>query len=267
MTEYPPASGMDTRRPHSARVWNYWLGGKDNFEVDRQIGDQVARVFPGIVKVARNQRLFLGRAVSHLAGEVGIRQFLDIGTGLPTADNTHEVAQRLAPAAHVLYVDNDPLVLSHAQALLTSTPEGATHYIEADVHDPARILDEAAGLLDFTRPIALMLLGIMGHVADDGEAPAIVRRLVGALAPGSYLVLTDGLNTDPAGAKSMEQYNASGAIPYTLRDPEQIAAFFAGLELLEPGLVPLNQWRPDLGGMFGDVREELPSLCGVGRKP
>jgi hypothetical protein len=266
MTEYPVASGMDARRPHSARVWNYWLGGKDNFEVDRQIGDQVARVFPGIVKVARDQRLFLGRAVRHLAGEVGIRQFLDVGTGLPTADNTHEVAQRVAPSARIVYIDNDPLVLSYAQALLTSTAEGATRYIETDVHDPARILDEAAGLLDFNQPIALMMLGIMGHVAADGEALEIVHRLVGALAAGSYLVLTDGLNTDPAGAASMEQYNASGAIPYTLRSPEQIAAFFDGLELLEPGLVPLNQWRPGIASVSGGVREELPSLCGVAAK-
>src|SRR5918992_4855116 len=133
---------MDMRRPHSARVWNYWLGGKDNYEVDREIGEQVARVFPGIVKVARDQRRFLGRAVSHLAKDVGIRQFLDVGTGLPTADNTHEVAQRVAPAAHIVYVDNDPMVLSHARALLTSTREGAAHYIEADVRNPGRILEQ-----------------------------------------------------------------------------------------------------------------------------
>jgi hypothetical protein len=258
---------MDIRRPHSARVWNYWLGGKNNYEVDRQIGDQVAQVFPGIVNVARNQRLFLGRAVGHLAGDAGIRQFLDVGTGLPTDDNTHEVAQHAAPTARIVYVDNDPLVLTHARALLTSTTEGAATYIEADVRDPARILDEAAGLLEFARPIALMMLGIMGHVADDAEAAAIVRRLTDALAPGSYLVLTDGLDTDPAGAASMEQYNASGAIPYTLRSPEQIAAFFDGLELLEPGLVPLNQWRPDHTTASAGTGKALPSLCGVARKP
>src|ERR687896_1511696 len=136
VSEYPAMSGMDIRRPHSARVWNYWLGGKDNYEVDREIGDQVAEVFPGIVKVARDQRRFLGRAVSHLAKDVGIRQFLDVGTGLPTADNTHEVAQRVAPESRVLYVDNDPIVLAHARALLTGSGEGATSYLDADLRDP-----------------------------------------------------------------------------------------------------------------------------------
>ena len=267
MSDYPASSGMDIRRPHSARVWNYWLGGKDNYEVDREIGDQVAEVFPGIVEVARDQRRFLGRAVSHLAKDAGIRQFLDIGTGLPTADNTHEVAQRAAPAAHVVYIDNDPLVLTHARALLKSTPEGAAHYIEADVREPARILEQTAGLLAFTRPIALMMLGIMGHVADDAEAVAIVRQLVGALPSGSHLVLTDGLDTDPAGVESMRQYNATGAVPYTLRGPEQIAAFFEDLELLGPGLVPLNRWRPDLIGSPDGSINALPSLCGVARKP
>lgn len=265
MIDFPASSGMDIRRPHSARVWNFWLGGKDNYEVDREIGEQVAELFPGIVKVARDQRRFLGRAVTHLAEDVGIHQFLDIGTGLPTADNTHEVAQRAAPAARVVYVDNDPLVLVHAQALLISTPEGAAHYIEADVREPARILERAAGLLDLTRPVALMLLGIMGHVADDTEAVAIVRRLVGALPPGSHLVLTDGLDTDPDGVESMRQYNATGAIPYTLRAPERIEAFFEGLELLDPGLVSLNRWRPGPAPRSQGT-EELPSLCGVARK-
>jgi hypothetical protein len=266
VTDFRALSGMDIRRPHSARVWNYWLGGKDNYDVDRQIGEQVARVFPAIVKVARDQRRFLGRAVSHLAKDAGIRQFLDVGTGLPTADNTHEVAQREVPAAHIVYVDNDPLVLIHARALLKSAPEGAAHYVEADVRDPARILEQAAGLLDFTRPIALMMLGIMGHVADDAEAAAIVGHLVGALPPGSHLVLTDGLDTDPAGVESMRQYNASGAVPYTLRGPERIAVFFENLELLDPGLVPLNRWRPDLTRTSNGT-EGLPSLCGVARKP
>jgi hypothetical protein len=266
VTDYPALSGIDIRRPHSARVWNFWLGGKDNYEVDREIGEQVAQVFPGIVKVARDQRRFLGRAVSHLAKDAGIGQFLDIGTGLPTADNTHEVAQREVPAAHIVYVDNDPLVLTHARALLKSTPEGAAHYIEADVRDPARILEQAAGLLDLTRPIALMMLGIMGHVPDDAEAVAIVGHLVDALPSGSHLVLTDGLDTDPDGVESMRQYNASGAVPYTLRGPERIAAFFEHLELLDPGLVPPNRWRSDVTRMPNGA-EELPSLCGVARKP
>src|SRR6266496_3356023 len=178
-------SKLDTHVPHSARVWNYWLGGKDNFAADRATGDKVLQVYPEIVEVARVSRAFLGRAVRYLAGEVGIRQFLDIGTGLPTANNTHEVAQRVAPSARIVYVDNDPLVLAHARALLTSSPQGATDYLDADLRDPDRILQGAAETLDFTQPVALMMLGILGYVADYDEARSIVRRLLDALSSGT----------------------------------------------------------------------------------
>src|SRR6266571_7786118 len=160
-------SKIDTSVPHSARFWNYFLGGKDNYPVDRALGDQIATMAPGLVDVARGSREYIIRSVTYLAGEMGIRQFLDIGTGLPTANNTHEVAQRVAPESHIVYVDNDPLVLAHARALLTSSPEGACDYLDANLRDPAAILDAAADPLDFTRPIALMLMGIMGHFTDE----------------------------------------------------------------------------------------------------
>ncbi len=218
-------TAIDTTVPHSARIWNYWLGGKDNYAVDRAAGDQYAKVFPGIVDVARTSRGFLTRAVRYLAGEAGIRQFLDIGTGLPTVDNTHEVAQRVAPESRIVYVDNDPLVLAHARALLTSTPEGACNYLDADIRDPAAILDAAAGLLDFTRPIALMLMGIMGHFTDE-EAFPIVSRLLDGLPSGSYFALYDGANVNEAFNEAQRGYNESGAVPYHLRSPEQFARFF-----------------------------------------
>jgi len=255
-------TGIDTTVPHSARIWNYWLGGKDNYAVDRQAGDQYREIFPGIAVVARTSRGFLTRAVRYLAGEAGIRQFLDIGTGLPTADNTHEVAQRVAPESKIVYVDNDPLVLAHARALLNSSPEGATEYLDADIRNPAAILDAAAGLLDFKQPIALMLMGIMGHFTDE-EAYPIVSRLQAGLPAGSYFALYDGASTNEAFNQAQEGYNASGAVPYYLRSPEQFRRFFEGLELIEPGVVPVPLWRPDPGA----EPVEIYSYCGVGRKP
>ncbi|GAB3900706.1 SAM-dependent methyltransferase [Microbispora bryophytorum subsp. camponoti] len=230
MSDTSPADDPGVRRidssvPHSARVWNYFLGGKDHYPVDREAGERIRAVFPGMVDIARQSRQMLVRTVGYLAGEAGIRQFLDIGTGLPTVGNTHEVAQRLAPASRIVYVDNDPLVLVHAQALLTSTPEGATDYIEADVRDPGRILREAAGTLDFTRPTALMLMGILGLVADYDEAREIVRRLLAALPSGSYLALYDGSDTDPAYVQALGRYNtASGATPTPREAPSRSGA-------------------------------------------
>jgi hypothetical protein len=184
-----PEAVIDTTVSHLARIWNYWLGGKDNYAADRKAGDRVAAMLPSIVAQARADRAFLGRAIRYLAGEEGVRQFLDIGTGLPTADNTHEVAQRVAAGSRIVYVDNDPLVLAHARALLTSTPEGACDYIDGDLRDPEAILTEAARTLDFAQPVALMLLGVVHHIPDTGEAEEIVRRLVAALAPGSYVAI------------------------------------------------------------------------------
>jgi hypothetical protein len=264
-SQLPPE--LNSNVPHSARVWNYWLGGKDNFPADRQVGDQVLEAFPSIVDVARASRAFLVRAVRYLAGEAGIRQFLDIGTGLPTADNTHQVAQRVAPECRVVYVDNDPIVLAHARALLTGGGEGATAYLDADLRDPDKILEAAAETLAFDRPVALMLMGIMGHIGDDDEARSIVRRLLDALPSGSYLALCDGTDTNPAGVAAQAQYNESGAIPYRLRGPEQIAGFFEGLELVEPGVVSLPRWRPDAADAGGGPPEELDAFGGVGRKP
>ena len=257
-----PGPVLDTSVPHSARVWNYWLGGKDNFAVDRELGDQVRGMYPEIVEIARVSRAFLVRSVRYLATEAGVRQFLDIGTGLPTANNTHEVAQAHAPECRVVYVDNDPLVLVHARALLTSTAEGLTEYIDADVREPDTIVREAAGTLDFGRPVALMLLGILGNVADTAEASAIVKRLVDALPSGSYVVVNDGTNTNQAGVEAAEVRGEAGD-PYTLRSPEQIARFLHGLQLVEPGVVSTPRWRPDPG----DEPVDLGVFCGVARKP
>ncbi|MEY9854463.1 hypothetical protein ABH935_000060 [Catenulispora sp. GAS73] len=239
---------IDTTVPHSARVWNYWLGGKDHYAVDREAGDQFAAVYPGIFDLARLSRYFLGRVIRHLAGEVGIRQFLDIGTGLPTADNTHEVAQRVDPEARIVYVDNDPLILAHANALLISDPRGATAYIEADLLDPDTIIREARKTLDFDEPVALILMQVLGHVSNadgDAQARSIVNTLMQALPPGSYLALNESAVTNEANAKATALYNESGGAPYYLREPEQIVGLFDGLDVVEPGIVPIQLWRPD----------------------
>jgi hypothetical protein len=259
-----PAIGrLDTGRPHSARVWNYWCGGKDHFAADRELGEQIAAAYPQIRQVAKASRAFLVRAVTLLAADVGVRQFLDIGTGLPTADNTHQVAQRVDPACRIVYVDNDPLVLVHARALLTSSPEGYCDYVDADVRDPDTILDAAAATLDLTRPVAVMMLGILGHVVDTGEAHGIVRRLVGAVPAGSYLVVNDGTDTSAAGRQGA-QIRTDAGVPYRLRSPEQISGFFDGLDLLEPGVVSTPRWRPDPGA--GRSPDEVDVYCGVARK-
>ncbi len=264
--QQPQAPTIDTTVPHSARIWNYWLGGKDNYPVDREAGDQYREVFPGVIDVARASRQFLTRAVRYLAGEAGIRQFLDIGTGLPTVDNTHQVAQRVAPESRIVYVDNDPLVLTHARALLTSTPKGMTDYIDADLREPDKILQAAAAkTLDFTQPIALMLMGITGHISDYDEARSIVKRLLDALPSGSYLALNDGTNVVSDAIEQAQQgYDETGAVPYRLRSPEQIAGFFDGLELVDPGVVSCPRWRPD-PTVSGPA--EVDAFGGVGRKP
>jgi hypothetical protein len=267
-----PPDGIDATVPHSARIWNYWLGGKDNYEVDRKVGDQVAELFPGIRETARVSRALQARVIGYLAAEAGVRQFLDVGTGLPTANNTHEVAQQIAPESRIVYVDNDPLVLVYARALLTSSPEGATYYVDADLRDSDRIMSEAASILDFTQPTALMLNGIIGHIEDDDEARACVRRLVAALPPGSYLAMSDGTDTDRTAVRSTGLYKDSGAVPYHMRSPAVFVSFFDGLELVEPGIVPRQEWRPDsaprpLAVVPPQPAVNPPSLAGVARKP
>ncbi|MFD3314915.1 SAM-dependent methyltransferase [Streptomyces sp. NPDC058694] len=256
---------IDTSVPHSARIWNYWLGGKDNYPVDKEAGDAYTAVFPGIVTIARSSRAFLRRNITYLVAEAGIRQFLDVGTGLPTADNTHEVAQRIAPESRIVYVDNDPLVIAHARDLLHSTPEGATAFVDADVLDPDRILAAAAGTLDFTRPIALVLSNILGHVADHDQACSIVTRLMGTLPSGSHLSINDGSRgIDPVFEQAQDAYNESGAIPYNLRTVDEITAYFDGLDLMEPGVVSVPLWRPDPASA---VPEPVGEHGGLARKP
>ena len=252
---------------HSARLWNYLLGGKDNFAADREAAQYALALMPELVQSARANREFLGRAVRYLSGEAGIRQFLDIGTGLPTANNTHEVAQSVAPDSRIVYVDNDPMVLVHARALLTSTPDGATDYIDADVRDTGLILQNATKTLDFDRPIAIMLLGIINFVVDDDEAHAVVRRLLDAVPSGSYLVISHPTMevNGPAVEQSMRQWNESGAAPITARTRDQIAAFFDGLELLDPGVVTCSAWRPDPA--HPGITDKVSEFAGVGRKP
>ncbi|OLT10486.1 S-adenosyl methyltransferase [Actinomadura sp. CNU-125] len=260
------AAAINSEVPQTARIWNYWLGGKDNFDVDRQVGEEILKVIPNMALMARATRQFLQRAVHHLAADLRVRQFLDIGTGLPTADNTHQVAQRAVPDARVVYVDNDPLVLAHARALLTSSPEGKTAYLPADLREPEKIIAGAAETLDFDEPVALLLMGILGHMTDYEEGRSIVRRLVDALPSGSHLALYDATNVvDPATAEAIAIWNRSAEPPYVLRTPEQLAGFFEGMDLVPPGVVSCPLWHA-VGTDIGTV-EEIDEFCGVARKP
>jgi S-adenosyl methyltransferase len=258
-----PGSRIDTSVPHSARVWNYWLGGKDNYPVDREAGDRYREAYPQIEDIARAGRYFLARAVRFLAADAGVRQFIDVGTGLPTPDNTHEIAQRVAPECRVVYVDNDPLVLAHARALLTPTPQGSCDYIDADMRDTDAIVAAAAQTLDLTQPVAVLFIGVLGHIADYGESRAVVAGLLGGVPAGSYLVVGESVGGQ-ARAKANELYNRTGAVPYTSRTVEQVEGYFAGLDLVSPGVVPVGDWRPD-PSPFPPAR--LANLAAVGRKP
>jgi len=237
---------FDTSVAHVARVYNYWLGGKDYFAADRAAGEQAIKAFPDIVLSARANRAFLARTVRFLAGEAGIGQFLDIGTGIPSADNTHEVAQSVVPESRVVYVDNDPVVLAHARALLASDPAGATDYIDADLRDPRQILASAARLLDFGRPVAVMLMAILQHLGDEDDPYQIVATLLDAMPPGSYLALSHpAKDIDAASmAKMADSLNQMMAEKVTFRDRPAVARFFDGLELVEPGMVQASKWRP-----------------------
>ncbi|WP_143832918.1 MULTISPECIES: SAM-dependent methyltransferase [Nocardiopsis] len=258
---------VDTTVSHSARVWNYWLGGKDHYPVDREAGEQIAAVLPEIVDIALATRSFLMRVVTHLVRSEGVDQFLDIGTGLPTANNTHEVAQAANPAARVVYVDNDPLVLAHARALLSGAPEGATDYVHADLRDPAAILAEAARTLDLGRPVAVTLFGVLPFVGEDTEARAILDHLMGALPPGSFLAIVHSTSavTGEAMVEAVRRWNEAGSAVYHLRTPERLTALFDGLELVEPGVVSCPLWRPE-PAQVGWARE-MDEYCGLARKP
>ncbi|SDT14837.1 SAM-dependent methyltransferase [Actinoplanes derwentensis] len=255
---------IDSGTPHSARLWDYWLGGTDNFPADREAGAAIAGMMPSIVALAREDRRFLGRAVSHLVRDGGIRQILDIGSGLPTADNTHQVAQRIAPDTRVVYADNDPLVLIHARRLLTGSAEGRTAYVEADLDDPAALLARAAETLDLTEPVAINLLGILHFIRDDDRAHAIVGALADAVPAGSFLSIAHGchdINTAEA-HRIVEFWNERGTPKIKYRGSAEIAAFFDGLDLLDPGVVPCNRWRPDTDSAEIDVNQ----YCGVAVK-
>ena len=261
----PSEPPIDTSVPHSARVWNYWLGGKDNYPVDREAGDKFLETFPGIAQEARAARAFLMRAVRYLTEEAGVRQFLDIGTGLPTANNTHEVAQAVRPDARIVYVDNDPLVLTHARALLTSAEGGYTDYLHAHLEEPEKILAAARERLDFDEPIGLIIIGVLAHVADYEQAKDTVRTLLDALPSGSYLTISDGTHSNQANIEAQEDYNESGAVAYNLRSKEEIAGFFEGLEVVDPGLITVTRWRCEETD-FGTT-PEVDGYGGVGRKP
>ena len=278
----PPPAGLDVSAPHPARVRNYWLGGRDFFAADKAAGEEIGREFPHLAETARAERAFLVRAVRFLAGPARIRQFLDVGSGLPAGGNTHEIAQRIVPDTRIVYADNDPAVILHAKALLgspmlASTPEGAVYYADADLRDVAAVLAAAAATLDLSRPVALIMLGILGHIDDYGAARSITSQLLDELAPGSYLVIADGVVPSTSGAASVAsaqrrydasarpRYGASAPAPYLLRRPDELASFFDGLELTEPGVVPCSQWRPD--GRDRDGTATVAAYCGVARKP
>ena len=261
----PVTGRSDPAVASSARIYDYWLGGKDNYAADREAAEQAIAANPGIVADVRANRAFLARAVRYLAAEHGIRQFLDIGTGLPTASNTHQVAQAAAPESRIVYVDNDPIVLLHARALLTSTSEGATAYIDADLRDTDEIMAAAARTLDFSQPVAVMLLIVLHMIPDDDDPYGIVARLMGPLAPGSHLVISHPANdVRPAAMAEMaKRVNARlGPARGTMRDRAAITRFFDGMELAEPGVVQPQRWRP-VGPVPG---AEVTAWCGVARK-
>jgi hypothetical protein len=260
-------TGIDTSVAHSARVYNYLLGGKDNFAADREAGDQMMAALPNVVSASRMNRAFLARAVRFLVTDCGIRQFLDIGTGIPSASNTHEVAQAIAPETRIVYVDNDPIVLTHARALLASTPEGAVAYLDADLRRPDDILRAAARTLDLDQPVAVMMLMVLHMIPDADEPGQIIGRLLDAVPAGSYLAVShppsDILPEGVAEVQRRLNERLGPGASMTARSQAEIAQFFDGLQIVEPGLVQVHQWRPG-----GDLHPEAPASiwCGVGRK-
>ena len=255
---------IDTSVAHIARVYDYWLGGKNHFAADREVGDKVLEIHPETALSVRANRAFLARAVRYLTAQ-GIRQFLDIGTGLPTVDNTHEVAQAAAPTSRVVYVDNDPIVLTHARALLTSRPEGGTAYLDADVRDVGRVLVGARELLDFSQPIGVMLVALLHMLADEDDPWGLVARYMAAVPPGSYLVLSHLASDVQAETMAEMGRRINELMPehVHMRTKDQVTAFFGGMPLDEPGVVLTHRWRPDIGAAgAGGVL-----WAGVARKP
>jgi O-methyltransferase involved in polyketide biosynthesis len=258
----PPS--FDTSIPHPARIYDYWLGGKDNYEADREAAEQVIATQPSILATVRANRAFLRRAVQYLAGEAGIRQFLDIGTGLPTNENTHQIAQEIAPESRIVYVDNDPIVLAHARALLTTTPEGDTAFIQADARDPETVLREAAQTLDFSQPVAIMMLGLLHYITDADDPLQIVSRLMDGVPAGSYLAISEATRDIDTHSitESAARFNAQRvAAQFTPRARAEIARYFSGLDLVDPGLVPLPQWRA-----LANPARPIPAYAAIARK-
>jgi S-adenosyl methyltransferase len=262
----PPNATFDASVAHPARIYNYWLGGKDNFAADRLAAQEVLDLMPVIAQWARGNRLFLSTAVHYLAAEVGIRQFLDIGTGLPTADNTHEVAQRVAPDSRIVYVDNDPIVLLHARALLTSDPRGQCSYIEADAREVDKVLEQAAQVLDFSQPVAVMMVAVLHFIPDADDPYELTRRYLAAVPSGSYLAVSHAANdVKDVTAEASQAYNARSATAITLRSQQQFAEFLTGLDLVGPGIAPLGRWSPSAITAMDSA--ELPGYAALARKP
>jgi S-adenosyl methyltransferase len=262
-----PPAGIDTSVAHPARVYDYWLGGKDNFAADREAAEQVIAARPTILRDIRANREFLNRAVRYLAAEAGIRQFLDVGTGIPTSPNVHEIVQQVAPESRVVYADNDPIVLSHARALLASSPQGATDYVEADLRRTDDVLQHAERILDFTRPVAVVLVGIFHLISDDEDPYGIAARLMAATVGGSYLVVShpaSDIHADVV-AEGARRYNERVATKQTRRSYAEVARFAEGLEVVEPGVVQVHRWHPDPGVNVDDY--EVSGWGVVGRKP
>jgi hypothetical protein len=258
---------FDTSVAHQARIYDYLLGGKDNYAADRAAAEELARIWPDMAFTTRANRAFLGRAIRYLTADAGIRQFLDIGTGIPTAGNTHQVAQAIAPEARVVYVDYDPVVLAHARALLISSEAGATDYIDADLRDTGTILAQAAELLDFTQPVAITLLAILNAIPDSDNPYAIVARLMDAVPSGSYLAISHG-GSDLLGPETLDGLTdvATRRMQQKViyRSREQVARFFEGTDLVEPGLVRIEEWHPEPGT---DRTGKSAGWCAVSRKP
>lgn len=264
----PDTHPIDTSRPHPARVYDWFLGGRDNYPVDQELGRQIESLEPKSKYCAQHNRWFMQRATRQLAGEGGIRQFLDVGAGIPTEPNLHSIAQSAAPEARVVYVDNDPTVLAHASALLTGTPEGATEFLQVDAREPDRILEQAEGVLDFTQPIALSLVALLHFISDDDGAYEVVEELVDALAPGSHLVLSQlAGDFDPERTRQVVEMYKAGGVTLAPRARGEVERFFKGLDLADPGIAWLPDWHPELG--VGEIRNgtPVPLYAAVGRKP